>query len=153
MKITSQPNKSALVIGVLCLFVGVGGVVGCWGAYITDTNIDKRGPRAKAHVLKKIFLEVADGTSEYVLEYSFKTSDGQVINATRSVSKQLWEALQEGGLLEVRYAESTPQRNFPGGEGVTSIQATILVSVIASLFAVFGGALVWACVRRNAHQA
>jgi hypothetical protein len=148
-----QSSKLALVMGVLFLLVGVGGVVGSWGAYFTDTNIEKHGSRTKAHLVKKVFLGAADGTSEYVLEYSFETSNGQLVNASRTVSKELWGALREGELLEVRYSEPTPKRNFPAGEGVTSIRVTIFVSVVASLFAAFGGALVWGFVHRNSNDA
>jgi len=51
----------------------------------------------------------------YVVEYSFETSNGQVVNASRTVSKDLWDTLQEGELLEVRYSQAAPKRNFPAG--------------------------------------
>lgn len=148
-----QSSKLALVMGGLFLLVGFGGVVGSWGAYILDTNIEQHGSRAQAQLIDKVFLDVADGASEYVLEYRFETSSGQVVTAARSVSKDLWSIMLEGELLEVRYSESNPNRNFPAGEGVTSVRLTIFVSFIACLFAVFGGALVWGFVHRNPSEA
>lgn len=135
-------------MGALFLLVGLGGVVGAWGAYLTDKEIERSGPRAPAYLVKKVFLEVADGDSDYILEYRFQPEAGPVVGASRSVSKKLWDASREGQLLEVRYSLENPHRNFPAGEGVTSLGVTVFVSVVTALLAAFGGALVWAHVRR-----
>ena len=152
-KSESRGSKLALVMGVVFLLVGLGGVVGSWGAYVTDTNIERSGPRATGRLVKKLFLGAADGDSDYVLEYRFETPSGQSVTASRGVSKELWASLREGESREVRYSASNPKRNFPAGAGVTSIGVTIFVSVVASLFAVFGGALVWGFVRHGRTEA
>ena len=141
------------MMGALFLLVGAGGVIGSWGAYVTDTNIEHSGPRAKGHLVKKLFMGAADGDSDYVLEYWFETPKGQVVNVSHTVSKELWVSMREGELLEVQYSETNPKRNFPAGEGVTSLGLTIFVSAVASVFAIFGGALVWGVVRSGRSEA
>ena len=149
----ARGSKLALVMGVVFLLVGLGGVVGSWGAYVTDTNIERSGPRSTGRLVKKLFLGAADGDSDYKLEYTFATSSGQEVKASRSVSKELWASLREGESLEVRYSAANPKRNFPAGAGVTSMGVTIFVSAVASVFAVFGGALVLGFVRRARSEA
>lgn len=146
-------SKWALVMGVVFLLIGLGGVVGSWGAYVTDTEIERSGPRATGRLVKKLFLRAADGDSDYMLEYTFATSSGQEMKASRSVSKALWASLREGESLEVRYSEANPKRNFPAGAGVTSMGVTIFVSVVASVFAVFGGVLLLGVFRRARSEA
>lgn len=146
-KFEARGSKLALVISVVFLLVGIGGVVGSWSAYNMDTEIERSGPRAMGLLVKKHFLRAADGDSDYILEYTFTTSSGQEVKASRGVSKELWASLREGALLEVRYSAVNPKRNFPAGAGVTSLGVTIFVSAVASVFAVFGGVLVWGFFR------
>lgn len=146
-------SKLALVLGVIFLLLGFGGVIGSWGAYSTDTAIERSGPRATGYLIKKLFLAAADGDSDYMLEYKFETASGQTVTASRGVSKALWMSLREGETLEVRYSASNPARNFPAGGGVTSIGVTIFISVIASILGVFGGGLVRHFFRQGQTQA
>lgn len=150
---SSHVSKLALILGLIFLLLGLGGVIGSWGAYLTDTAIERSGPRATGHLIKKLFLAAADGDSDYMLEYKFETASGQTVTASRGVSKALWMSLREGETLEVRYSASNPARNFPAGGGVTSIGVTLFISVIASIFAIFGGALVWSFFRHDQTQA
>ena len=143
----------ALLMGVLFLLVGAGGMIGSWGAYVTDRSIEESGPRARGHLVKKLFLGAADGDSDYVLEYWFETSEHKVLNASRTVDKELWVSLREGEPLEIRYSDANPKRNFPAGAGVTSFGVTVFVSAIAFLFAVFGGAIVWGFFRTGRPEA
>lgn len=148
-----RTSKLTLVMGVMFLLIGLGGVAGSWSAYVTDTKIERSGQRATGRLVKKLFLGAADGDSDYMLEYTFATSSGQEVKASRSVSKELWASLREGESLEVRYSVANPKRNFPAGAGVTSIGVTIFVSLVASVFAASGGALLWGFVRRARSEA
>jgi len=146
-----QPRRRLLplLIGLLFLLAGLGGCIGAWGAYLTDIRIEREGPRAQGTLLKKSFLGVADGDSDYVLEYVFTPEGGSPLKMSRSVSKSLWVSLREGQALEIRYSRESPRRNFPAGSGVTSIGVTIFVSVIAAIFVLLGAALVWGSLART----
>lgn len=142
-------NWMALVFGILFLLGGIGGMVGAWGAYITDINIERHGQRVETHLLKKVFMDVVDGSSDYILEYNFMPEGGTIIEARCKVSKELWNSLHEGQLIEVRYALNNPKRNFPAGAGVRSLGVTVFVSVLSLLFGLFGSALVWSYARSS----
>jgi hypothetical protein len=142
----------ALIIGVLIALTGTAGFIGAIGAYLTDTDIEKKDLTVQAHLVKKVFVRASDGESDYMLDYWFQTPTGR-IDASHSVSEKLWNSAQEGQLLEVMYSENNPRRNFPAGSGVTSILVTVLVSAFAFVFAVLGSWLVWSYMRRGRPEA
>lgn len=135
--------STALVVGAFFLLFGVGFLVAAWGAYSTDTNIQRSGLIAEGQLEKKLFMEVADGDSDYILEYWFKPQQGATIKASRNVSEALWDSVHEGQTIQIKYSASNPKRNFPAGAGATSIAVAIFASVIAALLAILGGALIW----------
>jgi len=145
----SRRRLLPLLIGLLFLLAGLGGSIGAWGAYFADLRIEREGPRAQGLLLKKGFLGVADGDSDYVLEYVFTPEGEAPLKVSRSVGKSLWASLHEGQALEIRYSRENPRRNFPAGSGVTSIGVTIFVSVIAAIFFLLGVALVWGSLART----
>ena len=147
-KSEEQPSLAALIIGVLFLLGGLLFIIGSWGAYITDTKIQEGGSSADAHIEKKVFLSDAEGVSDYILEYWFTTENGSKINATRNVSKTLWKSVSEGQTIGIKYSSSNPKRNFPNGEGVTSLGISIFASVFGALFTILGGALIWGYFRK-----
>ena len=129
-------------MGVIFLVTGLVFLIGSWGAYATDTKVRDSGPSAEGHLEKKLFMGVADGDSDYILEYWFTTKEGSAIRASRNVSKELWSAVHEGQIIEIKYSARDPKRNFPVGEGVTSLGMSIFISVFGGLFAIFGGVLI-----------
>jgi len=144
------PRKISIggpLIGAAFFVVGLVFIVGSWGAYLTDSNIVKNGASADGRLMKKYFMRAADGDSDHMIEYWFKTADGVMIEATRGISRDLWNALHEGQTLQIHYARDNPRRNFPLGAGVTSPGIAIYASVFGALFALSGGALVWRCFR------
>lgn len=144
----SRGSKTALAIAIVFVIFGLIGVVGSWGAYFMDTEIVRSGLRADAQLLKKVFLRVADGDSDYILEYRFTTASGQPVEASRTVSKALWHSVREGQQLSVRYSEKNPKRNFPDGQGVTSLSVVVFVSLLSALIGILGVLIVWGYFRR-----
>jgi len=152
-KSEKQSSLIALVMGVIFLLTGLVFLIGSWGAYFTDTKIQDSGPSAEGHLEKKLFMRVADGDSDYILEYWFMTKEGSAIRASRNVSKRLWSAVHEGQIIEIKYSANNPKRNFPLGAGVTSIGMAIFASVFGLTFTIFGGALIWGYYRNVLTQA
>ena len=144
---TRKISIGGLLIGAVFFFIGMVFIVGSWGAYRTDSNIEKNGASAEGRLMKKYFMRAADGDSDYMIEYWFKTADSVMIEATRGVNRDLWNELQEGQTLEIHYARDNPKRNFPRGAGVTSLGIVIYASVFGALFALSGGALMWRSLR------
>jgi hypothetical protein len=142
-----RTHRLALILGALCALVGAGGVVASWGAFVLDRSIEAHGPRAVAHVTGKSRGASTDG--DYDIAYSFRPPGGQRVDAVRGVSRELWGALSNGDTVVVAYSASSPTRNFPLGEGVTSLSVTLLVSVLSAIFAGCGGLLILGAFRRR----
>lgn len=138
----SSGNRLALCLAMVFLVVGLGGVVAVWGAYLTDSNIDRDGSRTSGLLLGKRLIGTADGDSDYILDYRFRPDGGAVMDVSRSVGRELWMSVQEGQALEIRYSPDKPTRNFPAGAGVTSLGVAVFVSALAALLAALGGALI-----------
>jgi hypothetical protein len=145
-------NLVALIIGVLFMLTGAIGLIGTLGAYVTDTDIQRNGLAVQAHLVKKVFVRASDGESDYMLDYWFQTPAGR-FDASRSVNKELWNTVQEGQLIEVKYSENNPKRNFPVGAGVTSPGVVVFVSVFSFAFAGLGAGLVWSYFHRDRTEA
>ena len=143
----NKPSLAALIMGVLFLLVGFVFIIGAWGAYLRDIKIQDSGPSALGHIEEKTSLLVADGDSDYILKYWFITKSGSAIKANRHVSKTFWTAASKNQTIEIKYSASNPNRNFPIGEGVTSISMSIYASIFGGLFSIFGGALIWGYFR------
>ena len=138
----SQTSRTAFVMGVLFFIVGSIGALGSWAAYWLDTGIERNGHRAQGHVTRKSYLSVADGGSDYNVEYWFMLPSGERVESNRGVHKELWSTLKEGNSVIVLYSADNPKRNFPLGGGVTSIGVAVFVSVISAVIAVFGSLLI-----------
>lgn len=141
--IAERRSRIPLVMGFLFLLVGLIFTIGIWGTYFEDFEIERSGPRVEGHLARKEFVRSDNGDSDYVLQYSFTTAEGQLIKAQRGVGKSLWASLREGQALEIRYSAANPKRNFPAGAGITSLWAPIVFSVLGTLFCLLGGALIW----------
>lgn len=138
---TPRRQRIVLLIGIVFVAIGAFGVIASWGAYFTDSAIAEKGQRAEGQILAKGIVASADGDSDFTVRYSFPLPGGQPREAEHSVSKKIWDKLQEGGPVIVLYAPDHPERNFPLGGGVTSLGVTLFVSLLAAVFAVFGALL------------
>ena len=88
-------------------------LAGTWGAYLDYNRVQEYSGQASGKVTKKHSQTTADGSGNYYLDYSFVPASGSKINATGSISKQQWEALQIDDTLEIRYDTSNPKRSIP----------------------------------------
>jgi hypothetical protein len=130
-----------LVMGLMFLFVGTLCTVGVWIQYMEDKRIQAGGQRVEGYVKKKSFY-AADGTSEYKVQFWFRTHSGQLVEAIREIPTELWTTLNEGQSIEVFYLEKNPKRNFPVGGHATSLKAPIFFSAMAAPFVTIGLVLV-----------
>jgi hypothetical protein len=148
-----RTNLLAIAIGGLFLGTGLFAAVSAWGAYWTDTTIVKSGERAAGHLTKKDFLFVADGDSDYAIEYWFSLPNQERVVARRNVSKALWTSLRKEDTFQVHYSKENPNRNFPAGVGVTSLGVASFVSAFGALFAAGGALLIAGSLRRKSGEA
>lgn len=137
----SRPSRAAWVFGLLFAIVGGIFAVGSWGAYLTDSEIERTGLRAEGLVLDKFVLRSHDGDSDFIVKYRFPLASGESKEASHTVSKGLWTGYRKGEPIEILYSSTNPNRNFPAGSGVTSIGLTAFISTMGALFAIFGAAL------------
>ena len=137
-----QASRTTLAMGVLFFIVGSIGALGSWAAYWLDTDIERNGQRAQGHITKKSYMLVADGDSDYNVEYWFMLPSGERVESNRGVHKELWSTLKEGNSVIVLYSADNPKRNFPLGGGVNSIGVTVFVSAISAVIAMFGSLLI-----------
>lgn len=144
---TSRNSRVVLVAGVLFFTLGFVAAVGSWVAYRLDTGIERNGQRVEGHITRKSLLFVADGDSDYNVEYWFQLPSGERVESARGVHKGLWSTLKEGESLVVLYSTENPKRNFPLGGGVTSIGTTAFVSFVSTIVAVFGALLIVSFMR------
>jgi hypothetical protein len=142
-----QPSKALLMMGGVFALVGLLMVCGMWGAYLTDSNIERNGARAEGMLDHKRVLRSSDGDTDYVLEYRFTTASGEAMKAQRTVDKAVWRGVREGEPLEVRYSVTNPKRNFPAGGGVNSLPLTLTLSAFGGFFVLIGASLIWAFLR------
>ena len=150
---SSRGSRVALGIGALFFVVGCIGAIGSWSAYRLDNSIEKSGQRAEGRITKKSVLFVADGDSDFIVEYWFNLPSGKRVEAVRGVDKKLWNTLRDGEAFVVLYSAESPKRNFPSGGGVTSIGVTVFASVFFGVFAVFGALLVAGFIRGKRTEA
>ncbi|WP_228217214.1 hypothetical protein [Aromatoleum toluclasticum] len=100
------------------------GAVGILSAYWGDTEIERNGLCAVGHVTKKELFLVANGDSDYIVEYWLVLPRGERVEVSRGVSKRLWKCVEKGGTFAVLYSAANPNRNFPVAGGVTSVGLT-----------------------------
>jgi hypothetical protein len=122
----------------VCLGIGCFFLAGTWGVYSDYNRVQDYSGQAKGQVTKKHVQAAADGSGNYYLDYWFVPANGSIINATGSISKQQWEALQVDDTLEIRYDPSSPKRNIPMYGGSPSLIMAFFMLVLGMVFMAFG---------------
>ena len=124
---------SFISAGVGCVFLA-----GTWGVYLDYSRIQEYNARASGQVTKKHSQTTADGSGNYYLDYWFVPANGSKINATGSIAKQQWEALQVDDKLEIRYDPSNPNRSIPMYGNSPSLIMAFFMLVLGAVFIAFG---------------
>lgn len=134
---------TGIIGGLISLAVGYFFLAGTWGAYADHSRIQKYNGQAIGKITKKHFQTKADGGSNYYLDYRFRPSGGDEINASGEIAKQQWDALQVGDSLEIRYDPSDPQRSVPRHGKNSPLVLAFFMLVLGAVFIVFGASRIW----------
>ena len=153
-EIKRSGQRMALILGLALLGLGLLVGLGSWHAYRLMADIKAHGVHVEGHVVNKSHTtestqkRVGNETSEnYEVRYWFPSPTGERIEATRGVSKQLFDTLTEGGPILVGYPPGDPRKNFPLDGGEASASTTLFMMAMALLFMFIGGFLLRIAVR------
>lgn len=133
-----KSSLSGVIWGFICLGIGFFFLAGSYYTYLDYTRVQKYSGRASGQVTKKHSLIASDGSGNYYLDYSYVSSAGNKINASSSISKHQWDALQVGDILEIRYDLSDYNRSIPVYGGSPSLIFAFFIFVLGGVFLVFG---------------
>lgn len=143
------PWKILSLVGIV---FGLGALVGLVVLSVLvaeEQSFRREGVRVAATVTDKDTYQKRSGnrgnssSTHYRVHYRFSDAGGAAHEGHGDVSRQLWDALQPGGALEVEYVPSRPGRNRPAGSSARGlIGAVALVPTIAGLVALVMFAIV-----------
>jgi hypothetical protein len=135
---TSTPrSRAGTIVGIVLILLGVLSIIGAWGTYRNDVQINESGVRVEGEIIRKI-LQPDNPNEYYWVQYRFALPDGQSIEHGWSLDKREWDALQVGGRIPLRYQADNPVRNFPEGRGNRSIGVTMYAVIFGLAFALAG---------------
>jgi uncharacterized protein DUF3592 len=115
-----------LIVGLVMLVIGLGLVwsesrFAAEGRSATGTVIGKEIDRASAS---------EDRGTRYIVRYRFNDAEGRQIDGSDTVSFDAWEALTEGGPVEVSYLAGDPGTNrVAGGEGIAVVAVIVVLGL------------------------
>jgi hypothetical protein len=135
---TSAPrSRAGTIVGIVLILLGVLSIIGAWGTYRNDVDINESGVRIVGEIIRKDLQP--DNPNEYFwIQYRFALPDGQAIEHGWSIDKREWDALQVGGRIPLRYQADNPAHNFPEGRGNRSIGVTMYAIIFGLAFALAG---------------
>jgi hypothetical protein len=131
-------SLSGAILGLIFIGIGIFFLIGSWYAYSDYIRIQKYDGRAIGKVTQKHFQTTADGGGNYTLDYSFADSSGTKIGGSNRVTKQQWDSLKDGDILEIVYDQSNPKRSIPLQNDGTSVVYAFLIFILGVVFSIFG---------------
>jgi len=134
-----KTSISSIIIGLVCIGVGLFFLAGSWGAYSKYKSVQDYGGRTIGHITKKHFQTAADRGGNYYVDYWFMSSAGSKISASSIIAKQQWDMFQVDDTMEIRFDRSNPHRNIPMYGGSPSLVWAFFMLAMGLVFMVFGG--------------
>lgn len=133
-----KASFSGIFWGFVCLGIGCFFLAGTWGVYLDYNRVQDYSGQASGQVTKKHVQTAADGSGNYFLDYCFVPANGSKINATGSISKQQWDALQVDDTLEIRYDPSNTDSSIPLYGESPSLIVAFFMMIMGAVFLIFG---------------
>jgi hypothetical protein len=130
---------SGIFWGLICIGIGFFFLTGSWGSYAEYTRVQDYSGRAIGHATNKHFKLGSDGGGNYYMDYWFISSAGSKISSSSVIAKQQWDVLKVDDTLEIRYDQSSPNRNIPMYGGSPSLVFAFFMLVLGAVFMLFGG--------------
>lgn len=143
--ISERADAATLIVGAIFFLLGAAlGGVGLWQLYEAQREF---GPaeQARGEVLRKaIHADRTQGSivkPRYRVEYRFQPPGGEPVSASADLAPGLWERLEPGAPIEVRYLAADPAVRRVEGE-LRDPTVWIIFALIGGLFAPLGAWLV-----------
>lgn len=134
-------RKAPFVMGILFFAAGCFGIVGSWIVHERQSRAYADGLRVSAEIVGKNLVFAADGSSEYLIDYRFRSPAGQVMAGSTPLPKSRWDQLSEGDRITLAYLPEEPGRVVVPELGKPTVMLPIFVGAVASLIALLGAAI------------
>jgi hypothetical protein len=115
-------------------------LAGVWGTYLNDSRIEREAATVDAVVVRAGFLVAKPGETHGLI-YRFNLPDGRAMERRWSEDDDRWRGYRAGDRIRIHYDPNDPNRNFPDGEGVTSLGMTLFISAFGLAFLFLAGML------------
>jgi len=139
----------------ICLTIGIpflgAGLYAAYDQLTLDRRFETQGLTARGMVLTKaVHQSKKTGDTAYTMTFRFTRADGESVQSGATVSKALWNTLEERGPLEVRYLPEWPNHFLAPGEAVKdNLVLAIVFLAVGTLLSAGGGFAVAWVVRRK----
>jgi len=118
-----------LIVGLVMLVVGIGLV---W----SESRFASDGRAATGTVIGKSIDRATAGSdrgTEYIVRYRFVDTDGRQTDGSDTIGFDAWEALTEGGPVEVAYLAGDPGTNrVAGGDGFAAVAVILILGLVVA---------------------
>ncbi len=145
--------RSAVSMWVGTIFVAAGSVVsiGSLGEWRDARRFAREAVTEQAEVVATSLERASrDGnrSTRYLVTYRFSDRAGGQLEQTEELPVDLWETLEEGDTLAVRYLPEAPEAARAGPADQPWVE--LLIAGVTALFALLGAVLAWPSWRRIA---
>ena len=134
-----------LAIGVLFLIVGV--AVGVNHAKLA-ARFTAAGRTVQGEVLGKEISSSSGGSATYHATFRYTGERGENVRGSADLTPEAWDALVEGGPVEVTYLPDRPQTYRVRGERDTDTVLSLVFGGVGAVLAIVGGFLLFTALRK-----
>lgn len=144
---TRLKNSFGFWFGSIWLVAGLPFLVATISLFYDDRRYENDGRTVQGTVLTKDVRRSRSNNSDttsYYVTYRFTVSEGRTVEGQDQLGRSEWEALTEGGPIQIRHLPSRPDSNRVLGQ--THLLLEVIFGIIGTVFTLVGGAIVFVSV-------